>query len=78
MDKLSTLLVCDAGYILRFVDLFNRGRGYAFPCDADGRVAVAAMSARGRDSYEHAVDAVGREFSLPVVACALPALRRRS
>lgn len=78
MDKLSKLLVCEAGYLLRFVDLFNRGRGYAFPCDAEGRVAVSAMSVRGRDSYEHALDIVGRELSLPVVACAVPVRLRRS
>ncbi|WP_256441045.1 hypothetical protein [Roseateles sp. DAIF2] len=37
MDKLSTMLICDTGYVLRFDDLFNRGHGYEFPCDADGR-----------------------------------------
>lgn len=78
MDKLFNSLACEAGYILRFEDLFNRGRGYAFPCDAQGRVAVSAMSARGRDSYEHALDVVGRDLSLPIVACAGAIKLRRS
>ena len=54
-------------YTLRFAGLFNRGRGYAFPCDADGHVDVDNLSDQCRSNYYYAWAAVGREFSAPVV-----------
>jgi hypothetical protein len=54
-------------YTLRFASLFDRGRGYAFPCDADGHVDVDDLSDQCRSNYYHAWAAVGREFSAPVV-----------
>lgn len=78
MNKLSTLPACETGYVLRFDDLFNRGHWYEFPCDVEGRVAVAAMSARARDSYAQALEAIGRELSLPIITCASKARQRRS
>lgn len=76
MNKLTTSLVCKTGYVLRFDDLFNCGHWYEFPCDAEGNVAIATMSARGRDSYAQALEAVGRELSLPIIACTGVAMLR--
>jgi hypothetical protein len=46
MNHSSTFAVCEAHYELRFISLFNRGRGYAFPCDAEGRVEIDDLSAQ--------------------------------
>jgi len=55
-------------YELRFTGLFDRGRGYAFPCDAQGRVDIDALSERERANYLFARAVVGTELSAPVVA----------
>jgi hypothetical protein len=54
-------------YELRFQSLFNEGRGYAFPCDADGRVDLAALSDRGRSTYLFVQTTVGRDLAVPAV-----------
>jgi hypothetical protein len=54
-------------YELRFAGLFNRGRGFAFPCDAEGHVDVDGLSEQGRSNYIHAQAVVGQELSRPVV-----------
>lgn len=61
-----------ARYELRFVSLFDAGRGYAFPCDADGGVDLGTLSEPARASYRRAHGAVGRDLAVPVV---VPALR---
>lgn len=53
-------------YELRFEALFNQGRGYAFPCDAEGQVDLALLSEKARANYLRARASVGREFSMPV------------
>lgn len=60
-----------ARYELRFVSLFDAGRGYAFPCDADGDVDLARLSERGRASFQSARGAVGRDLCAPVIVAAL-------
>ncbi|WP_086920447.1 hypothetical protein [Variovorax sp. JS1663] len=55
---------------LRFRSLFNAGRGLAFPCDAEGRVDLGALSERGRENYLFARAMVGREFATPDVRLA--------
>ena len=55
-------------YELRFAGLFNRGRGYAFPCDAQGRVNIDELTDRGRSNYLFARAVVGTELSAPVVS----------
>ena len=57
-----------AHYELRFLNLFNRRCGYAFPCDAEGHVQIDELSDRGRSSYFYARALVGNEFSSPTVA----------
>ncbi len=55
-------------YELRFTNLYNRGRGYAFPCDAHGHVAVLDLSDRGLANYMFAQAGVGSQLSCPFVA----------
>ena len=55
-----------ARYELRFAALFNAGRGYAFPCDANGNVDLDGMTERARANYFYARTVIGREFCRPV------------
>ncbi len=50
---------------LRFRSLFNEGRGWAFPCDAQGRVDLDCLSDRARNNYFFAHSVIGREVALP-------------
>jgi hypothetical protein len=54
-------------YRLCYRSLFDRGRGYAFPCDRRGRVDMDRLSERARNNYLYARAMVGRELSLPAV-----------
>ncbi len=54
-------------YLLQFLSLFQLGRGYAFPCDAQGRVDLDLLSERQRSNYLRARAMVGRELSGPEV-----------
>ncbi len=63
----STTTTNRATHELRFQSLFHEGRALAFPCDADGGVDTAAMSARARDNYRRALQAVGRDYAVPAV-----------
>lgn len=56
-----------ASYQLRFRSLFCPGRGFAFPCDAQGRVDPAHLSDHARENYRRAYALVGRELALPTV-----------
>ena len=67
MDQLSKLSAGQPRYELRFISLFNSGRGYAFPCDARGQVDVSNLSERLRNNYFYARVVIGREVSLPSV-----------
>ena len=55
-------------YELRFMSLSDRGRGYAFPCDALGSVDIDALSDRGRENYFFARTVVGSVLSAPIVS----------
>lgn len=65
-------------YELRFQSLFHTGRGYAFPCDAEGRVDMDTLSDKGRTNYLYARATVGREFSNPTVRPSQPRLEAPS
>jgi hypothetical protein len=54
---------------LRFQSLFDRGRGFAFPCDPTGQVDLDRLSERARNNYLYARAMVGRELSVPAVQC---------
>ena len=56
---------------LRFQSLFDSGRGFAFPCDPNGRVDLDRLSDRARNNYLYARAMVGRELSVPAVQCAM-------
>jgi hypothetical protein len=56
---------------IRFDYLFDVGRSLAFPCDAQGRVDIDALSERARTNYLYARAMVGREYATPAVAPAL-------
>jgi len=55
---------------LCFRSLFESGRGFAFPCDATGRVDLDGLSERTRCNYFYARAMVGRELATPVVETA--------
>jgi hypothetical protein len=57
----------DSPYLLRFESLAHPGRGYAFPCDASGRVDLDALTDTARCNYLYARAVVGREFHMPQV-----------
>ena len=54
-------------YELRFQSLFDEGRAFAFPCDAQGRVDMDALSERARQNYLYARAVIGREVHMPAV-----------
>lgn len=68
MTICSPPATCAACYELRFTGLHDRGRGFAFPCDATGRVALDDMSDRCRNNYFYARTLIGRDLSAPFVA----------
>jgi hypothetical protein len=68
MTICSPPAACTACYELRFTALHDRGRGFAFPCDAVGHVAIDGMSDSCRNNYFYARTVIGRELSAPVVA----------
>ncbi len=61
MSQLSS-----GAFQLCFRSLFD-GRGYAFPCDAHGRVDLDQLSDRARLNYLYARAMVGRELATPAV-----------
>lgn len=54
-------------YELRFRSLFNEGRGYAFPCNAQGQVDMDSLGERLLNNYLYARSVIGREFATPAV-----------
>ena len=59
-------------YELRFHSLFNEGRGYAFPCDAEGHVDLDSLGERVLNNYLYARSVIGREFAMPAVQPSRP------
>lgn len=57
----------DECHELRFAGLFDPGRGYAFPCDAEGHVDLDKLSTSARLNYLYARAMVGRELFAPVM-----------
>lgn len=55
---------------LRFRSLFDPGRGFCFPCDAQGQVDLDRLSEQSRRNYIYARAAMGRELASPVVELA--------
>jgi hypothetical protein len=67
-ERHPAVAACDptAHYELRFAGMFNAGRGYAFPCDANGFVDIDTLAEAARTNYFYARALVGREFFAPV------------
>lgn len=61
---------------VRFASLFRQGRGFAFPCDGQGRVDLDALSERARNNYLFARAMVGRDNAVPRV-CTLDAVQAK-
>jgi hypothetical protein len=57
----------DSGYEVWFRSLASEGRALGFPCDAQGRVVLDALSERVRNDYLYARALVGWAFGLPEV-----------
>jgi len=55
------------GYVLRFQSLFDEGRAFAFPCDAQGHVDLDALSEKARNNYLYARAVIGREVAMPAI-----------
>jgi hypothetical protein len=60
----------DNQFELRFLSLFDDGRGWAFPCDAHGQVDLDRLSDRARNNYFFAHSVIGRDVTLPRI-CAV-------
>ena len=54
-------------YEIRYESLFNPGRAFSFPCDAQGHVELDALSDRARTNYFYARTVIDREFAAPAV-----------
>ena len=67
MNTSHTAQDCARHYELRFRSLFNEGRGYAFPCDAQGHVDMDLLGERVLDNYLYARSVIGRDFATPAV-----------
>ena len=67
----NALATRDAQFELRFGSLFQPGRAYSFPCNADGQVRLDRLPARQQQSFLRVQQLVGREYAAPVIAPAL-------
>ena len=54
-------------YDLRFRSMSGQRVGYAFPCDAAGRVDLDALGERALNVYLYARAVIGRELTRPVI-----------
>jgi hypothetical protein len=52
---------------LRFPSLFGAGRGFTFPCDAQGHVDLDCLTEEARNNYLYARAMVGRELGTPAI-----------
>jgi hypothetical protein len=56
-----------ARFELRYRSLSPHRCGFAFPCDAEGRVCLAELSEPARENYLYARAMVGRDLLHPQV-----------
>lgn len=64
---METRCATNGAFRLCFRSLFTSGRGYAFPCDREGRVDLDCLSEQARTNYLYARAMVGRELAVPAV-----------
>ena len=68
MIDISAVGAGPSRYELRFTGLFDRGRGYVFPCDAQGKVNIEELTERARTNHVLARSLVGIELSAPILS----------
>jgi hypothetical protein len=56
---------------LCFRNLFDSGRGYAFPCDQQGQVDLDRMSEKARNNYFYARAMIGKELAYPAIEASM-------
>ena len=64
-------------HLLRFMSLYDLGRGISIPCDEMGNVDMDSLTERLRNAYIGARAMVGREYSCPTVQTAPEGAARR-
>lgn len=64
---MNTAARFDEAFQLRYSSLFDSGRGFSFPCDAEGHVDLDRLSEKARNNYLYVRALVGRDFSTPTV-----------
>jgi hypothetical protein len=64
---MDTATMNETRHELRFRPLLDAGRGYAFPCDAQGKVDLDALCERTRNDYFYARALIGRVYRVPDV-----------
>ena len=64
---MSSLILNNNRYEIRFRSLFQEGRGLSFPCDAEGHVQLDDLSDAARNNSLYARALVGREYATPAV-----------
>lgn len=57
----------DVRHELRFQSLHRQGRGWAFPCNAQGDVDLDRLSERARNNYFFARALMGHDYTYPCV-----------
>ena len=67
MNTFETAAGSVSGFRLCFWSMYHTGRGYVFPCDAQGQVNLNALSEKALNNYLFARGVVGREFLTPAV-----------
>lgn len=63
LSRTATQQAEPSAFTLLFRPLFHAGRGFAFPCDPQGRVDLDALSERARNNYFYARAMMGRELA---------------
>lgn len=56
-----------AAFDLLFPSLLQEGRGYAFPCDAQGHVDLDTLSPQARLNYFYVRTLIGRDYATPAI-----------
>jgi hypothetical protein len=67
MDSSNAVFLEEMHFELRYRSLSPHRCGYAFPCDADGRVNIDDLSDEARDNYLYARAMVGFDLQHPQV-----------
>ena len=67
MDSSNAACLDDAQFELRYRSLSPHRCGYAFPCDATGRVNIDGLSDEARENYLYARAMVGFDLQHPQV-----------